>query len=132
MTDDITEKFGARDAQDALRELNALLALDDQIIGVMDNLNPRTCRKVGAWRWWLTLEMPSGEVWRAPINSSAYVRDLAWLRRWAKYWGRSSSLPALTSVDARTALRLMHEVVESNEANNTNTNTNTKDIANER
>jgi hypothetical protein len=122
--------MGARDAQTALRELNALLALDDQIIGVEDRLNHRTSRKVGAWRWYLTLEMPSGAQWRAPINSSAYVRDLAWLRRWTKYWGRSSSLPALTSVDARTALRLMHEFVEANEASEANTN-NTEEITHE-
>jgi hypothetical protein len=125
---------GARDAQDALRELNALLALDDQIIGVEDRLNHRTSRKVGAWRWYLTLMQPSGEEWRCPIHSSAYVRDLAWLRRWAKYWGRSNSLPVLTSVDARTALRLMHEVVEANEAHEANNinisiNTNTEDNA---
>lgn len=119
---DDASAVGARDAQDALRELNKLLALDDKIIGVMDNLNPKTCRKVGAWRWWLTLEMPSGEVWRAPIYSSAHIRDLTWLRRWARYWGRSATLPALTSVDARTALRLMHEIVEANE---TSANTNT-------
>src|ERR1035437_9473115 len=109
---------GARDAQTALRELNALLALDDRIVGVEDNFNRRTSRKVGAYRWFLTLEMPSGAQWRAPIHSSAYVRDLAWLRRWARYWGRSASLPVLTSVNARTALRLMHEVCEANEVTN--------------
>lgn len=129
MTDDITEKFGARDAQDALRELNALLALDDQIIAVEDNFNRRTSRKVGAWRWYLTLVPAHGEQWRSPIYSSAYMRDTTWLRRWARYWGRSESLPRLTAADARTALRLMHEVVEANEASNINT---TEEIANER
>jgi hypothetical protein len=123
----VTGAMGERDAQDALRKLNKLLALDDKIVGVEDHLNPRTCRKMGAWRWVLTLEMPSGGTWRAPINSSAYVRDLAWLRRWAKYWGRSATLPVLTAVDARTALRLMHEIVEANEVNTNTTNTNIKD-----
>jgi hypothetical protein len=128
---DYASAVGAPDAQAALQKLNALLALDDQIVGVEDHLNPKTCRKSGAWRWVLTLQMPSGETWRAPINSSAYVRDLAWLRRWARYWGRSASLPVLTSVNARTALRLMHEIVEANEAHdaisNTSTNTNIED-----
>jgi len=100
-----------------LAELNELLRLDGRVVGVEDRLNRRTSRRVGVARWYLTVRpVPeAAEPWRIPIQSSADLRNTGYLKRWADCWGRDDSLQPLTAEDGRTALRLMHEVVEANE-----------------
>lgn len=98
---------------DPLRELNRLLAIDDEITGVLDTLDRRTSRRRGVARWWVLLATVRGDQWQTPIQSSADVRRPEWLNNWAQYWGRSEDLPPLTAEDGRRMLRLLHEVVEA-------------------
>jgi len=101
-----------------LAELNELLRLSGRVVRVEDQLSKRTSRRVGAARWYLTVRPPVPEAadpWRIPIQASADLRNAGYLNRWADCWGRDDSLPPLTAEDGRTALRLMHEVVEANE-----------------
>jgi len=100
-----------------LQELNDLLRLNGNIVGVDDRLSKRTSRRVGAARWYLTVRpvQEAADPWRIPIQSSADLRNTGYLNRWADCWGRDDSLPPLTAEDGRTALRLMHEVVEAND-----------------
>jgi len=104
---------------DPLRELNRLLALDDQITGVQDTLDRRTSRRRGVARWWVLLATARGDEWQTPLQSSADVRRPEWLNNWAQYWGRDEELPLLTAEDGRRMLRLMHEAVEANTTNTT-------------
>jgi len=104
---------------DPLRELNRLLALDDEITGVLDTLDRRTSRRRGVARWWVLLATVRGVEWQTPIQSSADVRRPEWLNNWADYWGRDEELPLLTAEDGRRMLRLMHEAVEANTTNTT-------------
>jgi len=108
---------------DPLRDLNRLLAIDDEITGVLDTLDRRTSRRRGVARWWVLLATVRGVEWQTPIQSSADVRRPEWLNNWADYWGRDEELPLLTAEDGRRMLRLLHEVVEANQANTTNTPT---------
>ncbi len=121
-----------------LAELNELLRLSGRIVRVEDRLNQRTSRRVGIARWYLTVRPPVPEAadpWRIPIQASADLRNTGHLNRWADCWGRDDSLLPLTAEDGRTALRLMHEVVEAwqavNNRNNTGTdiNINTEEVA---
>jgi len=101
-----------------LAELNELLRLDGRVVGVEDRLNRRTSRRVGVARWYLTVR-PAGveaaDPWRIPVQASADLRNTGYLNRWAGCWGRDPGLRPLTAEDGRTALRLMHEVVEAND-----------------
>jgi len=105
-------------AAEPLRKLNDLLRLNGRVVGVDDRLSKRTSRRVGVARWYLTVRPPVPEAadpWRIPIQASADLRNTGFLNRWADCWGRDDSLPPLTAEDGRTALRLMHEVVEAND-----------------
>lgn len=106
-------------SSDPLRELNRLLALDDQITGVLDTLDRRTSRRRGVARWWVLLATARGDEWQTPLQSSADIRRPEWLNNWAQYWGRDEELPLLTAEDGRRMLRLMHEAVEANTTNTT-------------
>jgi len=123
-----------------LAELNDLLRLSGRVVRVEDRLSKRTSRRVGVARWYLTVRPPVPEAadpWRIPVQSSADLRNTGYLNRWADCWGRDDSLVPLTAEDGRTALRLMHEVVEGwqavNNRNNTGTdiniNINTEEVA---
>jgi len=101
---------------DPLAELNELLRLSGRVVGVEDRLSKRTSRRVGIARWYLTVRPPVPEAadpWRIPIQSSADLRNTGHLNRWADCWGRDPGLRPLTAEDGRTALRLMHEHIES-------------------
>ncbi len=104
-------------AAEPLRELNDLLRLNGRVVGVEDRLSKRTSRRVGVARWYLTVRpvQEAADPWRIPVQSSADLRNTGYLNRWADCWGRDDSLPPLTAEDGRTALRLMHEVVEAND-----------------
>ncbi len=107
-------------AAEPLAELNDLLRLSGRIVRVEDRLSKRTSRRVGAARWYLTVRpVPeAAEPWRIPVQASADLRNTGFLNRWAVCWGRDDSLLPLTAEDGRTALRLMHEVVEANDIKN--------------
>jgi len=104
-------------AAEPLRELNELLRLNGRVVGVDDRLSKWTSRRVGVARWYLTVRpvQEAADPWRIPVQSSADLRNTGYLNRWAGCWGRDDSLPPLTAEDGRTALRLMHEVVEAND-----------------
>jgi len=108
---------------DPLAELNDLLRLSGRVVGVDDRLSKRTSRRVGIARWYMTVRpVPeAADPWRIPIQSSADLRNTGYLNRWADCWGRDDSRPPLTAEDGRTALRLMHEVVEANDMKKTST-----------
>ncbi len=124
-------------AAEPLAELNDLLRLSGRVVRVEDRLSKQTSRRVGIARWYLTVRpVPeAADPWRIPVQSSADLRNTGYLNRWADCWGRDPGLPLLTAEDGRTALRLMHEVVEAwqavNNRNDTGTdiNINTEEVA---
>lgn len=98
-----------------LSELSTLLGLP--VVGVRTlrvRIDGRAQPDANAWA--LLVACPEhGTRWTGHILTRR-LRDSWWLNATVHQLGRDPALPALTRVDGRRALRLMHEVIEAGTA----------------